>query len=243
MWHKTETEIPDPGNLFALSCDSFFALLNGENDALSHKCKSPCTEYLCSLKITLRRVSSSHSSSSCYLFSILAGQVILVSRAVRSSRDPGMRAVHCSACGFWTPACTGSLLQERGWGVLGGTDSPCIPVLALCVLACCELGEAAQRSEIPCCVQGVSSAFLWQHFCSWHQVGWAAVWQCPHLPLLLRVLCTRLWYQAEWLSNLRMRNRAGHQTSLLSQVHWADRAAFGTSPTAQSPKLPHCNVF
>lgn len=106
MTQRYWTEIPDPGDLFALSCDSFFALLNGENDALSHKCKSSCTEYLCSLKITLRRVSSPHSSSSCYLFSILpwvaAGQVILVSRAVRLNRDPGMRAVavHCPACGF-----------------------------------------------------------------------------------------------------------------------------------------------
>lgn len=80
--------------------------------------------------------------------------------------------------------------------VLGGTDSSCIPLLfqhCLCVLACCELSEAAQRvRDSLLCVGG---EFIPQGDTTFAAgIRWAELWggNALTVPELVCVVCTRL---------------------------------------------------
>lgn len=162
----------------------------------------------------------------------------------------GSRHEGCSLLSLWLLA---ACLHWAGEGLRSGWfwEALTVPVSlsfsathCLCVLACYELGEAGQRLIAVC--RGCVHPFCDTSFAAgirWAELSCGSAFTFPFLPELVCVLGARLQYQQQWLSSLRMRNREGYQTPLLSWVHWADRAAFGTTPTIQSPKLPHCNVF
>lgn len=149
----------------------FFALLKLMNDALSHKCKSSYTEYLCSLKMTLRIVSSPDSSSSCYLFSIpswvAAGQLILVSRACGRNRDTGIRAMAILLPSLWlldkclcwkfvtVEGIQGLAVSERDQQFL---HSSLVLALAFCPDPRWAVWTCSNRSKTHHCLQVMSSS-------------------------------------------------------------------------------------